>query len=167
MPMHTIDIRPATTADAPRLAEIYNHYIVRSTATFETEPLADGEMAQRIVDIAARYPYFVALCQGRIAGYAYAHPWIARAACNGHSLETTVYIAPEAVHQGVGTALMARLADHCRRGGYHALMAVITDDNRQSIAMHRKLGFEPAGHCREVARKFGRWLGVVTLERML
>lgn len=165
--MHTDDIRHAVAADAPRLAEIYNHYIAHSTATFETVPLSAEEMAQRIADIAQSYPYFVSLCDGRIIGYAYAHPWNTRAACSGHSLETTVYVAPDMMHKGIGTALMNHLIGHCRHEGYHALIAIITDDNQQSIAMHRKLGFEPVGHYREVARKFGRWLGVAALELMI
>lgn len=67
--MNELELRTATPADAPRLAEIYNHYILHSTATFEVSPVTDEEMARRIVDISASFPYFVALLQG-------AHRWV-------------------------------------------------------------------------------------------
>ncbi len=122
--MKELVLRPATTADAPRLAEIYNHYILHSTATFETAPVTDAEMARRVADISGSYPYFVGLWDGRIVGYCYAHPWNVRAACKGHSLETTVYVDHEAERHGVGTALMLRLIGHCRQAGYLTMPAI-------------------------------------------
>ncbi len=165
--MNKLELRPATVADAPRLAEIYNHYILHSTATYEMAPVTDGEMARRIADIAAEYPYFVGLMDGHIVGYCYAHPWNTRAACHGHSLETTVYVDHDAEHHGIGTTLMRHLIDHCRQAGYRALIANITDHNQPSMRMHEKLGFEVVGHYREVAEKMGQVLGTVAYELMI
>jgi phosphinothricin acetyltransferase len=36
-----------------------------------------------------------------------------------------------------------------------------------SIGLHRALGFEVIGIEHEVGRKFGRWLDVVVMERLL
>ena len=41
-------IRPATLEDAAALTEIYNHYILTTTVTFETEPLSQAQMRRRI-----------------------------------------------------------------------------------------------------------------------
>lgn len=165
--MDELELRPATTADASRLAEIYNHYILHSTATFEMAPVSTEEMSRRIADISARYPYFVGLLQGRIVGYCYAHPWNVRAACHGHSLETTVYVDHEAGRHGIGLALMRHLIDHCRQAGYRALIANITDRNSPSMALHEKLGFQVVGHYREVAEKMGQVLGTVAYELLV
>ena len=165
--MNELELRTATPADAPRLAEIYNHYILHSTATFEVSPVTDEEMAHRIVDISASFPYFVGLLQGRIVGYCYAHPWNTRAACRGRSLETTVYVDHEAGRCGVGSALMCHLISRCRQDGYRALIANITDRNHASMAMHEKLGFRMVGHYREVAEKMGLVLGTIAYELMI
>lgn len=165
--MNELELRTATPADAPRLAEIYNHYILHSTATFEVSPVTDEEMAHRIVDISASFPYFVGLLQGRIVGYCYAHPWNTRAACQGRSLETTVYVDHEAGRCGVGSALMRHLISRCRQDGYRALIANITDRNHASMAMHEKLGFRMVGHYREVAEKMGLVLGTIAYELMI
>lgn len=45
------------------------------------------------------------------------------------------------------------------------MIAGIDAENEASIAMHRKLGVTEAGVLRQVARKFGRWLDLVLMER--
>ena len=41
-------IRSAARADADRLCELYNHYVLTSVATFEEEPVSAEEMRQRV-----------------------------------------------------------------------------------------------------------------------
>lgn len=161
------NIRPVTLADAARLAEIYNYYIVNSSATLELEPIDAEEMSSRIADISTDHLYYVCENEGRIVGYAYAHPWRTRAGYKGHSLETTVYIDHEAKHQGIGSALMHHLISQCKAIGYHALIANTTDTNDASRALHEKLGYRQVAHYAEVGRKFDRWVGINSFELML
>lgn len=159
-------IRNVRPEDAGAIAAIYNEYITRSTISFETEPLTVAAMAARIGRLAADFPYFVYETESGLVGYCYAHPWKERAAyC--HTLETTVYLAPGYVGRGIGTQLMSRLVDECRRRGYHALVACITAGNGPSIALHERLGFRRVAEYMEVGRKFGQWLGVVDYELVL
>ena len=51
--------------------------------------------------------------------------------------------------------------------GFHAVMARIVDGHEASIALHQKCGFDMVGVEREVGRKFGRWLDVVVMQRLL
>ena len=46
-------------------------------------------------------------------------------------------------------------------------MARIVGGHEASIALHVACGFELVGIEREVGRKFGRWLDVVVMQRML
>jgi len=39
--------------------------------------------------------------------------------------------------------------------------------NEASIALHERLGFEPAGVIREAAYKFGRWLDLAFYQKIL
>lgn len=156
-------IRPVETKDIPQITEIYNSYILNGVESFETEPLTEEQMGNRIAGIHPRFPYYVAEEEGRVVGFCYAHPWKERAAyC--HTLETTIYLRPDVKRHGTGTALMGVLIPECRRRGYKALIACITGENEASIAFHRKLGFEQVSLFRSVGYKMGRWLDVVDME---
>lgn len=159
-------IREVTPDDAAAIVDIYNHYITKTTVTFETTPLTPDQMRQRILDISSHFPYLVYELQGRVAGYAYVHPWKERAAF-AHTLETTVYLAPDAKHEGIGSKLMQPIIDYCRQRGYRVLVACITAENQESIDFHKRLGFTQASLFHNVGYKFGRWLDVVDMEMQL
>src|SRR5689334_21137888 len=56
-----IIIRPAIDQDLPAITEIYAHHVLTGTATFETTPPTEAEMAQRRDDVLAKgLPYLVA-----------------------------------------------------------------------------------------------------------
>lgn len=108
-------IRPIRIEDAAAVAAIYNHYIEHSTATFDTEPLSDRQMLSRLEAIVGRRPGYVSLSEaGEFQGYTYAHPWKEKAAYR-YTLETTIYLTPRFVGQGVGRALLSHLVEGCRR----------------------------------------------------
>ncbi len=160
-------IRPVRPSeDAPDITAIYNRYITRTTITFETEPLSEASMQGRIEAISSEFPYFVYEYDGAVVGYCYAHLWKERAAYS-KTLETTVYLAPEACGKGFGSELVHRLVEACRERGFHTLIACITAENSHSVAFHEALGFRKVSHFRQVGRKFGRWLDVVDLELLL
>lgn len=159
-------IRSVRNDDATAIAHIYNGYISHSVASFETRTLSPGEMALRIGQIAAQYPYLVFEQKGIVAGYAYAHPWKERAAYH-ITWETTVYVHPAHLHQGIGEQLMRHLVDDCRKAGCHALIACITGGNTASCRLHEKIGFRQVSLFREVGEKFGALLDVVDYELLL
>ncbi|MEY8878729.1 MAG: N-acetyltransferase family protein, partial [Leptothrix sp. (in: b-proteobacteria)] len=43
----------------------------------------------------------------------------------------------------------------------------VCTEQEPSIRLHEKAGYVRVGHYREIARKYGRWLDVVFLQRML
>ncbi len=165
-------IRPVARADARAIAAIYSHYVERTTVSFETLPVGEEEMARRIAEVSAAYPYFVceladSAGRGAVAGWCCAHPWKERAAY-AHTWETTIYLSPDARGRGLGEALMRRLVDACRESGRcHALVACITGENAASRRFHRRLGFRRVSLFREAGRKFGRWLDVADYELLL
>ena len=152
-------IRTVAEADSQAIADIYNTYILESTATFETEALTDDEMRARISRLAAAGPYLVYEVDGCVVGYAYAHEWKERAAFRG-CFETTVDVARGYEGRGIGSALMLQLIDACRDLGARQLIACITAENTQSRRMHERLGFTQVSLFRNVGLKFGRLLDV-------
>lgn len=159
-------IRRVELQDSKTITTIYNEYVVHSVATFDTEPVREEDMRTRIAEISAHYPYFVYETDGKVVGYCYAHSWKQKAAYN-YTLETTIYLAPEYVGKGIGKLLMQRLIEECRREGYHALIACITEANEVSSALHLGLGFKQVSHFKKVGLKFGRWLDVMDYELLL
>ncbi|MDO4165596.1 MAG: GNAT family N-acetyltransferase [Bacteroides sp.] len=152
--------------DAKAIVDIYNDYILNTTISFEVKALTEDEMRARIQEISSHFVYLVYEEDGKILGYCYAHPWKERAAY-GHTLETTVYLSPDAKGHGIGRKLMEVLIDECRKQGFHALIACITGGNEASCHLHEKLGFKQVSAFEKVGRKFGRWLDVVDYELLL
>lgn len=153
-------IRDATADDAQAIAAIYNPYIADTTISFEEQPVTDADMARRIADVQeAGLPWLV-IEQGRaVLGYAYATKWRVRHAYR-FSVESSVYLAPQAAGQGLGTRLYAALLERLRAQGYHLVIGGVALPNAASVALHEKLGFEQVANFREVGFKFDRWINV-------
>jgi len=153
-------IRPANRNDAEAIVGIYNHYIADTIITFEEQPVSRQDMADRIAEVqGAGFPWLVAEEAGRVVGYAYASKWKGRCAYR-YSVESTVYLAPDAAGKGLGTALYAALFTQLRQLGLHVVVAAIALPNPASTALHEKFGMTQVAHFREVGFKFERWLDV-------
>lgn len=153
-------IRPATQGDAAAIAAIYNHYVNTTTVTFEEQPVAAEDMAGRLQGVAAAsLPWLVAEQGGLVAGYAYATAWKARSAYR-FSVESSVYLAPDRVGQGLGSRLYRELFSRLKERGVHAIIGGIALPNPASIALHERMGMTRVAHFREVGFKFGRWIDV-------
>jgi phosphinothricin acetyltransferase len=124
-------IRPATEGDAQRVAEIYNHYVLSTTVTFEENVVAVATMAQRIAETQRTLPYLVAEDEAqRVTAFAYASPWKSRCAYRG-TAKTTVYAAPDCLRQGHGALL------------YHALRRLARALHSHSPRRDRPLPISP------------------------
>jgi phosphinothricin acetyltransferase len=153
-------IRACTAADAAAITEIYNHYIRETVVTFEETPVTAAEMAKRIEDVSARFPWLVWEDGGAVVGYAYAAAWKSRSAYR-FSVETTIYLAAGHHGRGIGLSLYGALLAELRAArGFHSAVGGIALPNPASIALHEKLGFRKIAHFVEVGRKFDRWVDV-------
>lgn len=146
---------------------IYNPVVETSTATFDLVPRTLTEQRDWLSDRSgARIVLVAETDDGRVAGYAAISPYRERAAYST-TVEDSVYVHPDHQGTGVGRQLLEALVDTARSHGFHAMMARIVADHEASIALHSVCGFEVVGHEREVGRKFGRWLDVTLMERLL
>ena len=158
-------IRPATAADAQALCDIYNPYIEKTVITFEEVPVDAATMAQRVADIQQRHMWHVAEEQGRVVGYAYASPWRPRAAYR-YAVETSVYLAENAVGRGLGRALYEVVLEELPRKGFRCAMGGIALPNAASVRLHEALGFVKVAHFDDVGFKFGQWIPVGYWQRI-
>lgn len=161
-------VRDATEADMAQVQAIYTFYVTRTAASFEEVPPTVEEMIRRRAATLERgMPYLVAEDHGEVVGYTYAGPWRPRSAYR-YTLEDSIYVAPFVQRRGVGRALLGGLIERCTEMGYRRLIAVIGDSaNQSSIALHRAMGFRQEGVLRGVGLKFGRWVDVVMMHRVL
>jgi phosphinothricin acetyltransferase len=159
-------IRDATEADLPAILEIYNHVIATSNAVYtETPSTLEDRQAWLAARRAGNFPVLVA-DDGGVLGFASFgdfRPWPGFALTVEHS----VHVHDTARGRGVGTALMQCLIPEAQARGKHVMIGGIDAANAASIALHRKLGFTEAGVLREVGRKFGAWLDLLFMQRML
>jgi L-amino acid N-acyltransferase YncA len=160
-------VRPATDDDAVAVARIYDHYVERTSVTFEEATVPPSEIARRIRDVqAAALPWLVAARGGEVVGYAYAGPWHSRSAYR-FSAEVTVYVDARFPRAGIGAQLYGALLPILEARGVHALLAAIALPNAASVALHERFGFAKVGHFAEIGLKFGRRIDVGYWQRLL
>ena len=163
-----VTLRPATTADAAAIVEIYNREVTETTATFDLVPRS---LEQQEEWLAARSGAFAAIVAidldtGRVVGFAALSPYKQRAAYNT-TVEDSVYVHRDFGGRGIGRVLMGHLVEVARESGFHSIVARIERSSSASRALHAACGFELVGIEREVGRKFNRWLDVAVMRRLL
>jgi len=151
-------IRPAGSFDVYSVKSIYDHYVERSIATFDTEPSSLASWDEKLTRM------YIAEEQG-VVGFAYASTYRPRPAYDG-TVETTIYLAPEAAGRGIGRLLYSTLLDRLDAEGVHTSVAVIALPNDASVALHQAFGYVETGVLREVGHKFGRWIDTAFYQRL-
>lgn len=163
-----LTIREATPDDMAQVQQVYAHHLLFSTATFEEVPPTEAEMRERYAKVRSLgLPWLVAEERGAVIGYAYASIYRPRPAYR-YTLEDSIYMAEGQSGKGIGVALLSSLIEHCERGPWRQMIAVIGGtQNAGSIALHRKLGFAHVGTQPATGYKFGQWIDVVFMQRAL
>lgn len=171
--MTDITTRKATLEDAEELLAIYAPYVEKTAITFEYDVPTLSDFRERIARISKGYPYRVAVEDGRVVGYAYAHQFNERAAYQW-SVESTIYLDMSERHLGIGKRLYAELEMDLRAQGVLNMNACITymDEPDEylpldSIHFHTSMGFERCAHFHKSGYKFGRWYDMIWMEKMI
>ena len=159
-------LRPALAADLAAINAIYNHYVLQSTATYQTVPSTAEERTAWFAAHGPAHPVIVAEIDGHVVGWGSLSPFHARAAF-ARTVENSVYVHQDFQRRGIGKALLTELIARGRALGHHAIIAAISADQEASLALHRIFGFSENGRLHEVGFKFGRWLDVAYLQLAL
>lgn len=168
-----MEVRLAVSDDAEPIRAIYNREVTGSTVTFDLVPRSLAEQQAWLASHSGAHPAVVAVAGpgdeaggGRLAGFGSLSPYRSRPAY-ATTVEDSVYVHEDFRGRGVGRLLLAELVRLATVHGFHAVMARIVGGHEASIALHRACGFELVGVEREVGRKFGRWLDVALMQRLL
>lgn len=160
-------VRAVEDGDLEAILAITNDAILNSTAIYEYEPRTRAQQ-QAWLDVRAEsgWPVFVAVDDESIAGFATFGPFRDKPGY-ASTVEHSVYVASSRQGAGVGKALMAALLAEARERRLHAMVGGIDASNAPSLEFHRALGFEEVGRLPEVAWKFGRWLDLIFMQKLL
>src|SRR5690242_8840089 len=159
-------LRLATIDDAEAIRAIYNPEVLESTVTFDLVPRTLEDQQQWLDDHSGAHPAIVALDGESIVGFGSLSEYKARPAYRT-SVEDSVYVHRDYQGKGVGKLLLASLLDLAVDHGFHAVFARIVGGHESSIGLHAGLGFDVVGTEREVGRKFGQWLDVCIMQKLL
>ena len=162
----TVDIRLATAADLAAINDIYNHYVHHSTCTYQEEPEPIESRRRWFASHGEKHPITVATIDDRVIGWGSLSRFHARSAY-GSTVENSVYVDHQMHRSGIGTVILSDLIDRARTIGHHTIIAGIDAEQPASLAIHARFGFEKVGHLKQVGFKFGRWLDVIYLQRIL
>lgn len=160
-------IRDVRDSDLPAILAIHNEAIVATSAIWDETPV---DLADRRAWLNARraagYPVIACEIDGVLAGFASFGEFRARSGYR-YVVEHSVYVATDYRRRGVARALLGALIAHAETLRLHAMVGGIEADNTASIALHTSLGFETVGRLPQVGAKFGRWLDLLFMQRLI
>jgi len=161
-----VTVRAATEADVPAIRDIYNYEVMNGWATFDIEPKTLNDRLQWFRETQHPHHIIVAEDAGEVVGWGCLRAFHERLAYR-FTASSSVYIHRDNRGRGVGKLIQERLIGLAREGGFHSIMAGISQDNPASERLHTGLGFTPIGTEREVGYKFERWLDVTWYQLLL
>jgi L-amino acid N-acyltransferase YncA len=161
-----VETRLARLDDAEAIRQIYNLEVSSSTVTFDLVPRTLDDQITWLQARSGAHVVLVAEDDGEVVGFASLSPFRERPAYNS-TVESSVYVRSDQRGKGVGARLLGELVDLAAQHGFHTAIARIVGGHEASIGLHRSVGFAEVGTEREVGRKFGTWLDVVVMQRML
>lgn len=159
------EYRDAEVADLPAILAIYNHAVLTSFVTWDTQPRSLA--AQQLwfeQKQAGNWPVRVAMAGGEVVAYGSFGPF---RPFEGYAptVEHSIYVREDQRGQGLGKAMLAELLALARAQGRHMMIAALDADNTASLALHARFGFVETARMPELGLKQGQWRTLVMLQR--
>lgn len=166
--MEEFTVREARDEDSQRLTDIYNHYVINTHVSFDTEPV-NAPARRKWLSHYNRNPLhrlFVGTANGQVVGYSSSSEFRPKPAYY-RSVETTIYLAPEALGNGWGKRLYQHLIDQLTSTDVKRCYGIIALPNDASVTLHAELGFHEVAHLTDVGFKFNKFWDTLWMELSL
>jgi phosphinothricin acetyltransferase len=163
----SFSISAAARAQLPEIRDIYNEVIRNSTAVFsDVEVTLENREAWLDAKRVAGFPVLAAADDSGVVGFGTFGEFRSWPGYR-YSVEHSVHVRADCRGRGVGRSLVQALLAEAARMQKHVMIAGIDAKNVTSISLHEKLGFQTVGELKEVAFKFGRWLDLKFMQRLI
>ena len=161
-----VQIRLAEVSDAKAINDIYNYYVTHSTCTLQKDETTLDERVGWINAHDEKTPVLVVTKDNEVVGWGclsnFRERWGYR-----FTVEDSIYVHPEQRRQKIGQMLLEALIERANQLHYHCIMAIIVTDHTGSLELHRRLGFTLVGTMREVGHKFGKWVDLSIMQKII
>ena len=168
-----VEIRAAREADLAQIAAIWNHEVLCTDATTDTEPRDEVAQREWLARHTEPYPVIVAVSAADgavsaadVVAYGALSPYQPRPAF-ARTVEDSVYVERGRRGAGLGSLILSELIRRAGGLGHHSILARITAKNVASLRLHARHGFHPVGVEHQSAFKLGRWHDVTIMQRRL
>ena len=143
---------------------IYKHYVEYTNVSFEYQVPTIEEMKYRMKKTMEKYPYLVAVDNGKVIGYTYASEFQQRAAYQW-DVELSIYLGDKYHGKNIASYLYNAMFMILNKMNIQNVYACITHPNERSEAFHHKMGFLDVGIFYKCGYKFGKWHDVIWMDR--
>lgn len=162
--MQNIQFIEMTENDLQVVKNIYDHYILNTTATFHINPITINELKEFIFVSHPVYKSYIIQFQNITCGYCFLTQYKKRPAYN-RTAEITVYLKPGMTGKGIGSETLRFLEKKAKQVGIKNIVGIITGENDGSIRLFEKSGYQKCAHFKNIGEKFGRILDVVAYQK--
>ena len=156
--------------DLPEITAIFNALLQTTTYAWTEHPYTVAEREAWLTEqTATGRPALVAVDANRVVGCASYGDFRDSVRWPGYrrTVEHSIHVRQDCWGRGIGQILIQALVDRARDEGIHVMVAAIDATNLQSIRFHEQLGFLEVARMPETGEKFGRWLELVLMQRVL
>ena len=164
--MMKIEFPEITEPDFEFIKEVYDHYIIHSTATYYTERISVEELKGFILTGHPKYKSYLIKADNIDCGFCYLSQYKKRQAYD-RTAEVSLYLKPDSTGHGIGFTALQHLEKVAAMNGISVLIGIISGDNENSIKLFEKSGYEKCAHYRQVGEKFNKILDVVAYQKIL
>jgi L-amino acid N-acyltransferase YncA len=164
--MNKIILEPLLEKDLETVKEIYDFYILNSTATFHTEPISIDELKESLPFHHSKYKSFLIRFDKHICGFCYVNQYKKRQAYD-RTAEVTIYIKPDYTGKGIGKFALHSLEDLAKTVELKVLIGIISGDNQASIGLFENCGYELCARFKQVGEKFGKIIDIVAFQKII
>ncbi|MDD5362722.1 MAG: GNAT family N-acetyltransferase [Ignavibacteria bacterium] len=163
--MNTVEFEPLSETHRKEIMEIYNYYAENSFAAYPEKRLPD-EFYNRFLDMTKGYPAYAITVNKTIAGFCFIRPYNPFPAFK-ETAEITYFLHKDFSGMGLGKIALDKLEEDAVKMGVKILLASITSENRNSLRFHEKNGFTVCGNFTGIAKKFGKQIDIVWMEKKI
>ena len=153
---------------AEEVLEILNECIINSTALYDYEPRSIEDVHTWFKSKKENgFPILGLLnIDGTLAGFA-TYGDFRHFPAYKYTVEHSIYIHKNFRGLRLGDLLLSEIIKKAEEENYHNIVGAIDAQNKVSIKLHENHGFSECGRIKEAGYKFGKWLDVLFMQKIL